>query len=172
MPDLIPVLTKDEINELVTAIAQKISSDYHDQELILIAVLKGAFIFLADLVRKLTIPVKIDFLRVASYGSSMSSSGKIQLLKEIELDVKNKDILVIEDIVDSGLTLNFILDYLRSLEPKTLKICTLIDKRERRRMDICIDYVGHVVERGFLVGYGLDCAENYRNLPGVYQLNL
>ena len=172
MPELIPVLTKDEIDKSVTLVAQKISSDFHDRELILIAALKGAFIFLSDLVRKLTIPVKIDFLRVASYGSNTSSSGKIQLIKAIELNVKNKDVLVVEDIVDTGLTLNFILDYLRSFEPKTLKVCSLIDKCERRRAEVDIDYVCHRVENGFLVGYGLDYAEDYRNLPGVYQLNL
>jgi hypoxanthine phosphoribosyltransferase len=172
MPDLIPVLTKDEIDDRVTAIAQKISSDYQDRELVLIAVLKGAFIFLSDLFRKLTIPARIDFLRAASYGSDTSSSGKIRLTKEIEVDVKNKDVLVIEDIVDTGLTLSFILDYLRSFGPRTLKICTLIDKRERRELKIRIDYVCHAVDKGFLVGYGLDYAEDYRNLPGVYQLNL
>jgi hypoxanthine phosphoribosyltransferase len=170
MSDLIPVLTKDEIAKSIAAVAQKISSDYQDRELILIGVLKGAFIFLSDLARQLSIPVKIDFLRVASYGSNSSTSGKIQLLKEIEIDIKDKDVLVIEDIIDTGLTLAFIIDYLQSFDPKTINVCTLIDKLDRRESMTKIDYVCHTVEKGFLVGYGLDYAENYRNLPGVFYL--
>jgi hypoxanthine phosphoribosyltransferase len=172
MPDLIPVLKKDEIDKLVSEVAQKISSDYQDRELILIAVLKGAFMFLSDLARRLTIPAQIDFLRVASYGANSSSSGKIQFTKEIEVNIRDKDVLVIEDIIDTGLSMRFILDHLKSFEPKTLKVCVLIDKYERRGADITIDYVCHTVQKGFLVGYGLDYAEEYRNLPEVYQLNL
>jgi hypoxanthine phosphoribosyltransferase len=172
MPDLIPVLKKDEIDKLVSEVAQKISSDYQDRELILIAVLKGAFMFLSDLARRLTIPAQIDFLRVASYGANSSSSGKIQFTKEIEVNIRDKDVLVIEDIIDTGLSMRFILDHLKSFEPKTLKVCVLIDKYERREADITIDYVCHTVQKGFLVGYGLDYAEEYRNLPEVYQLNL
>lgn len=172
MPDLIPVLKKDEIDKLVSEVAQKISSDYQDRELVLIAVLKGAFMFLSDLARRLTIPAQIDFLRVASYGVNSSSSGKIQFTKEIEVNIRDKDVLIIEDIIDTGLSMRFILDHLKSLEPKTLKVCVLIDKYERREADITIDYGCHTVEKGFLVGYGLDYAEKYRNLPEVYQLNL
>jgi hypoxanthine phosphoribosyltransferase len=172
MPDLIPVLKKDEIDKLVSEVAQKISSDYQDRELVLIAVLKGAFMFLSDLARRLTIPAQIDFLRVASYGVNSSSSGKIQFTKEIEVNIRDKDVLIIEDIIDTGLSMRFILDHLKSLEPKTLKVCVLIDKYERREADITIDYGCHTLEKGFLVGYGLDYAEKYRNLPEVYQLNL
>ena len=156
MPDLIPVLKRNEIDKLVSEVAQKISSDYQDRELILIAVLKGAFMFLSDLARRLTIPAEIDFLRVASYGADSSSSGKIQLIKEIELNIRDKDVLVIEDIIDTGLSMRFILDHLKSFEPKTLKVCALIDKHERREADITIDYACHTVEKGFLVGYGLE----------------
>ena len=116
MPDLFPVLKRDEIDKLVFEVAQKISSDYQDRELILIAVLKGAFIFLSDLARRLTIPAEIDFLRVASDGADSSSSGKIQLIKEIELNIRDKDVLVIEDIIDTGLSIRFILDYLKSFK--------------------------------------------------------
>ena len=172
MPNLVPVLKKDEIEILVAELAKKISSDYQDRELILIAVLKGAFIFLSDLIRQLTIAVKVDFIRVASYGSNTSSSGKIQLTKEVEIDIKNKDVLVVEDIIDTGLTLTYIVDYLKSFGPKSVKVCTFLDKIERRKSDIEIDYAGHVVEKGFLVGYGLDCAEDYRYLPAVYHLIL
>ena len=172
MPDLVPVLKKDEIAKLVTKLAQKISSDYQGRELILVAVLKGAFVFLSDLIRQITIPVKVDFIRAASYGSNTSSSGQIQLTKEIEININNKDVLLVEDIVDTGLTLGYIVDYLKSFEPCSVKVCALLDKIERREIDITVDYTGHVVAEGFLVGYGLDYAEDYRNLPGIYDLKL
>lgn len=172
MHDLILVLKKDEIKKKTEIIAHEISSYYQDRELIVIGVLKGSFIFLSDLVRKLTIPVKVDFIRVCSYGYSDSSSESINLTKGIEIDVKNKDVLVIEDIVDTGLTLSWIVDYLKAFNPKTLRVCTLIDKIERRKATIKIDYAGHVAEKGFLVGYGLDYAEDYRGLPDIYHLKL
>lgn len=171
MSDLIPVLNKEQIEKIVGDVADRIATDYQDQELILIGVLKGAFIFLSDLVRHLTLPVKIDFVGLTSYGSGTSSSENIQLTKEIEIDVKDKEVLVVEDIIDTGLSLIYLIDYLKRLGSKTVKICCFLDKRERRKADIKIDYVGHVIEEGFLVGYGLDCAERFRNLPGVYRLN-
>ena len=170
MPALIPVLGKDEVDRLVTTVAQKISSDYRDREVILVGVLKGAFVFLSDLMRKLSIPAKVDFLRVASYGSGTSSCGKIQLLKDLELDIRNKDVLLVEDIVDTGCTLRYLMDFLNSHSPRTVRVCALIDKRERRESEVVIDYVCHVVRQGFLVGYGLDYAEDYRYLPGIYHL--
>ena len=172
MPEFIPVLKKDDINKMVVAVARKISLDYKDRELILIGVLKGSFVFLSDLIRNLSIPVKIDFVGVSSYSDKTSSSGKIQLTKSIEIDIKNKNVLVVEDIVDSGLTLAWLIDYLMSFEPKAVNICALIDKRERRETQIQIDYTCHVVQEGFLVGYGLDYAEDYRNLPEIYHLKL
>ncbi len=172
MPEFIPVLKKDEISEMVADVARKISSDYKDRELILIGVLKGSFVFLADLIRNLSIPVKIDFVGVSSYGSKTSSSGKILLTKSIEINIKNKNVLVVEDIVDSGLTLAWIIDYLKSFKPETVNVCTLLDKRERREAQIQIGYTCHVVQEGFLVGYGLDYAEIYRNLPEIYHLKL
>ncbi|MDM8521825.1 hypoxanthine phosphoribosyltransferase, partial [Desulfococcaceae bacterium HSG8] len=134
--------------------------------------LKGAFIFISDLIRHLTIPVKVDFIRVCSYGSDSSSSGNIRLTKEIEIDIKDKDVLVIEDIVDTGLTLDYIIDYLNSFTPKTVKVCALFDKEERRATEVRIDYAGQVVTEGFLVGYGLDYAEKYRDLPEIYHMKL
>ena len=172
MPELIPVLNKNDIDNMVARVARKISSDYQDRELILIGILKGAFVFLSDLVRHLTIPVKVDFIRVCSYGSDVSSSGNIRLTKEIEIDVNNKDVLIVEDIVDTGLTLSFIIDYLKTFNPKTVKICSLLDKHERRSENIKIDYACHKVAEGFLVGYGLDYNENYRNLAEIYHLKL
>ena len=172
MPEFIPVLKKDDIGKMVVAVARKISSDYKDRELILIGVLKGSFVFLSDLIRNLSIPVKVDFVGVSSYSDKTSSSGKIQLTKSIEIDIKNKNVLVVEDIVDSGLTLAWLIDYLMSFEPKAVNICALIDKRERRETQIQIDYTCHTVQEGFLVGYGLDYVEDYRNLPEIYHLKL
>lgn len=172
MPELIPVLNKNDIANMVALVASKISSDYQDHELILIGVLKGAFVFLSDLVRHLSIPVKLDFIRVCSYGSGVSSSGNIRLTKEIEMDVNNKDVLLVEDIVDTGLTLSYIIDYLKAFNPRTVKICALIDKHERRNANIKVDYACHEAAEGFLVGYGLDYNENYRNLPCIYHLKL
>jgi len=172
MPEFIPVLKKDDIDKMVVAVARKISSDYKDRELVLIGVLKGSFVFLSDLIRNLSIPVKIDFVGVSSYSDKTSSSGNIQLTKSIEIDIKNKNVLVVEDIVDSGLTLAWLIDYLMSFKPETVNTCALLDKRERRETKIHIDYTCHVVQEGFLVGYGLDYAEDYRNLPEIYHLKL
>jgi hypoxanthine phosphoribosyltransferase len=172
MPELIPVLTKNDIDTLVSAMARTISSDYQDHDLVLIGVLKGAFVFISDLVRHLSIPVIIDFIRVLSYGSGVSSSRNIQLTKDIEIDIKNKDVLIIEDIVDTGLTLKYLINYLKTYHPKTVRVCTLIDKHERREVDVEIDYICHSVDEGFLVGYGLDYDEDYRYLPGVYHFQL
>jgi hypoxanthine phosphoribosyltransferase len=172
MPELIPFLNKNDIDNMVARVARRISSDYQDRELILIGILKGAFVFLSDLVRHLTIPVKLDFIRVCSYGSDVSSSGNIRLTKEIEIDVNNKDVLLVEDIVDTGLTLSFIIDYLKTFNPKTVKICALLDKHERRSENIKIDYACHEAAEGFLVGYGLDYDEDYRYLAGIYHLKL
>jgi len=172
MAELIPVLTKNDIDTLVAAMARRISSDYQDHDLVLVGVLKGAFVFISDLVRHLSIPVKIDFIRVLSYGSGVSSSRNIQLTKDIEIDISHKDVLIIEDIVDTGLTLKYLIDYLKTYHPKTVRACTLIDKHERREVDVEIDYICHSVSEGFLVGYGLDYDEGYRYLPGVYHFQL
>lgn len=172
MRELTPVLTADEIHLLVKKIAQRISADYQDREVVLVAVLKGSFIFLSDLIRQMTLPVKIDFLQAGSYGLGTASCGTVRLVKDIALDIRGKDVLLVEDIVDTGLTVNRILDHLRSFQPRSLKLCVLIDKRERRQVDVPIAYTGYVAESGFLVGYGLDYAEDYRQLPGIYHLNL
>ena len=172
MPELIPVLSEEEIELAVANLAEKISADYRGRELVLVGVLKGAFVFLADLSRHLTIDVMVDFVRLTSYGMNRSSSGEVRLTKELEIDIENKDVLIIEDIIDTGLSLTFLVDYIQSFKPRSVRICTMIDKRERRQTDIQIDYAAHVVERGFLVGYGLDHAEIYRNLRAVYDLKL
>ena len=169
-PQMIPVLSKAEITQKVRTLAQRISKDYADKEVVAVGILKGAFVFLADLVRELTIPVQIDFVRLASYGPNTSSSGDIQMTKKVELDIRSRHVLVVEDIVDSGLTIAYLLDYLAQLRPASVKVCTLIDKTERREVEIPIDYVGHVVDHGFLVGYGLDFDDKYRALPEIYHL--
>ena len=170
MPEFISVIKKEEINKAVASMARNISSDYAGRDLTVIGVLNGAFIFMANLVRHLNIPVEIDFVRVASYGAGTESSGRIQLTKDVEIDVKGKDLLIVEDIIDTGLTLSYLIDHLKSFGPHSLKICTLIDKRERREVEIHVDYAGHVTNEGYLVGYGLDHAEKYRNLPEIYHL--
>ena len=172
MPELIPVLKREEIEKSIARVAETISADYQGKELVLIGVLKGAFVFLSDLARQITIPVKIDFLRAASYGCRTSSSGKIQLTKDIEVDIADKDVLIVEDIVDTGRTLAWLVDYLNTFNPKTVRICTMVDKRERRHSKVKVDYACHIVEEGFLVGYGLDYDEEYRNLPEIYHLKL
>jgi len=170
MPELVPVLKKEKIGAIVADIARKISKDYQNRELILIAVLKGAFVFVSDLMRHLDIQAKVDFIGVSSYGAGTSSSEHVSITKEIHADIKGKDVLVVEDIIDTGITLDFLLDYLRSKGPRSIKICTLLNKKERRKTDTKVDYIGFEVEKGFLVGYGLDFDEYYRNLPEIYHM--
>jgi len=172
MPELVPILSRNEIDRKVAAIAEQISADYARSDLILIGVLKGAFIFLSDLIRKLTIPVQVDFIKVSSYGTELASCGNIRLAHELETEIRNKDVLIIEDIIDTGLTISFLVDYLNSFSPKSVQICALIDKQERKTKKIDVRYICHEVKKGFLVGYGLDYAENYRYLPDIYHLKI
>ena len=169
-PQMIPVLSRAEIAQKTRSIAHQISEDYAGKQVVLVGILTGSFIFLADLVREVTIPVEIDFVRLASYGSNTSSSGNIKITKEVELDLRGRHVLVVEDIVDSGMTIAYFLDYLKQFHPASVKVCALIDKTERRAVEVPIDYVGHVVDQGFLVGYGLDFDEGYRALPEIYHL--
>jgi hypoxanthine phosphoribosyltransferase len=171
-PQLVPILTKEAIHEKIVQIAAQISADYAGKDLMLIGILKGAFIFLSDLARHLSLPAQIDFVRASSYGNTTASSGTISLSYETEIDVRNRHLLLVEDIVDTGLTISHLRDYFLSKEPASLKICALIDKHERREVDVRVDYACHTTQEGFLVGYGLDYAENYRGLPGIYHLIL
>jgi len=172
MYDFTPFLNSKKIDKIVHNLAIQISVDYKDnKDLVLIGVLKGAFIFLADLVRYISIPVTIDFIRASSYGSASASSGVVQIRNANKLNIKNKDVLVVEDIVDTGLTLVKIIKWLEMSEPRTVKVCALLDKHERRSADVKVDYAGYNVEHGFLVGYGLDYDETNRNLPEIYTLN-
>ncbi|NVM21995.1 MAG: hypoxanthine phosphoribosyltransferase [Desulfobacterales bacterium] len=168
--EMVLVLSRVEIAEKVRTLAHRISKDYEGKELCIIGILNGVFIFLADLVREITIPVQIDFVRLASYGSDTTSSGKIRFTKTIELDITDRNVLVVDDIVDAGLTIAYFLEHLKQLNPKSVKVCAFIDKTERRKVHVPIDYAGCVVEHGFLVGYGLDYDEKYRTLPDIYRL--
>jgi hypoxanthine phosphoribosyltransferase len=164
------ILNSEQIKNRISELGQQISSDYKGKNLVLIGILNGAFIFLADLARAIDLDLEIDFIRVASYGDSMSTSGTISLSKKPEIDLKGKDVLLVEDIVDTGSTLAWLNEYFEQFNPASVKICTLIDKHERREIDVHVDYVGFSLDKGFLIGYGLDCAQKYRNLPAVHAM--
>ncbi len=162
------LLSREQIASLVQGLADQISKDYAGRELVMVCILKGAFMFLSDLVRYLKIPVKIDFVRLASYGSGMKSSGNIEITKDIELPIEGKDILIIEDIIDSGHTLQFLKDRIILSNPRSVKICALLDKKARREVEMKADYLGIEVDDVFIVGYGIDFNENYRHLPEIH----
>ena len=164
------LIKRESIEGRVKSLARKISSDYEDKEPIFIGILNGVIFFFADLVRELSIPAKIDFMRAASYGTGMTSSGEIKISKDVEIPIEDKDVILVEDIVDSGLTLKEMIKGLESRAPRSIKTCVLINKLERRDVDVSIDYCGFEIEKGFLVGYGLDYDEKYRNLPDIYTL--
>jgi len=161
--------SKGEIATAVKRVADEISRDYAGKDLLLIVVLKGAFIFAADLVRVLDLPVEIDFVELESYRG-MESVGSVRIKKDIDTDLAGKNILVVEDIVDTGVTLDFLLRYLKDKGPGSIRVCTLIDKLERRRIAVAADYAGIVCKRGFLVGYGLDLDESLRELEAIYEV--
>jgi hypoxanthine phosphoribosyltransferase len=159
---------RDQIADRVRSLAERISEDYKGRVPILVAVLKGAVVFLADLMRQLTIPVQLDFVRLASYGDAMESKGVISITKDLEMPVQGRDLLVVEDIVDSGRTLKFLLEDLQRRGARSVRCCVLLDKRHRREVQIAVDYVGFVMEEGFVVGYGLDWSEDFRHLPDIF----
>jgi hypoxanthine phosphoribosyltransferase len=165
------IVSSRKIKERVRELGQQITQDYLDRQLVLLGVLNGAFIFTADLCRAIDLPLEIDFIRVTSYGASTASSGIIRLLKEPTIVLSDKDVLLIEDIVDTGTTMAWLLDHFRQSPARSVRICSLIDKKERRTVPVEVDYIGFALDRGFLVGYGLDCAEKYRNLPAIYSLD-
>ena len=164
------LFTKDEIAATVSRLAAEIRRDYLDKNPILIAVLKGSFVFLADLVRQLDFPLEIEFVRISSYGGGTESSGMVKMAPGALSKIKGRHILVVEDIIDTGLTSAFLLDYLRRRKPASLKLCSLTDKADRRRALVNIDYRGLAVPDKFIVGYGLDCNEKFRHLPDIYVL--
>ena len=161
------LITKEEIEKRLRELAEQLSAEYAGRELLVVGILKGSWIFLADLVRLMTIPVTIDFMMVASYGASTKSSGVVKIVLDLKSSLENRDVLLVEDILDSGLTLKYIIDSLKLRKPRSLKVAVLMDKPDRRRADIKADYVGFKVPDKFVVGYGADYAERYRNLPYI-----
>jgi len=161
------LIPEADIQRRVREIADQISNDYQGTEPILVGILKGSIIFMADLMRAIRIPVQMDFMRAASYGSERKSSGMVRVTKDMELPILGRPVILIEDIVDSGLTLAYVKGLLEGRGAASLKICALIDKSERREQAVSVDYCGFQVKEGFLVGYGLDCNEEYRNLPEI-----
>ncbi len=169
---IVKKIPEREIRQQVKRIAQDITNDYQHREPVLIGILNGVFIFFSDLVRELSIPTKIDFVRLASYGSKDVSNGKITLTKDIELSVKEKPVIIVEDIIDTGATLSYLVTHIKKREPESIKICALINKLERRKKAVHIDYYGLEIDSGFVVGYGLDYNERFRNLPYILTLEI
>jgi hypoxanthine phosphoribosyltransferase len=164
------LLTDQQIQDKVRDLAAQISKDYQGREVLLVGVLKGAFILMADLARALTVPHEFDFMAVSSYGSATQTSGVVRILKDLDREIQGRDVLLVEDIIDSGLTLNYLLKNLRSRRPATLEVCALLYKPEQLKADIEVKYVGFDIPSVFVVGYGLDYAEKYRNLPFIATL--
>ena len=161
------LFTEEQIAQRVKELADRINRDYEGEDILLVGILKGASVFVADLMRKIEADTNIDFMSVSSYGNSTESSGSIRILKDLDVDIKGRNVLVVEDIIDSGITLKNLVETLETREPKSLKLCTLLDKPERRKADVEVDYIGFVIEDKFIVGYGIDYAERYRNLPYI-----
>jgi hypoxanthine phosphoribosyltransferase len=165
------LVSTEELERRVGELGAEISRDYEGRDLVMIGVLKGAAVFLGDLMRRLTIPCEIDFIAVSSYGSSTDSSGVVRILKDLEAPIEGRDVLIVEDIIDSGLTLQYLLRNLRARNPGSLEVCALLTKPERRRVELPIRYVGFEIPNRFVIGYGLDYAQRYRNLSFVAVLN-
>lgn len=161
------LLSEEKIAEIVKNMGQQISKDYEGKNLLLVSVLKGSLIFMADLMRHITVPCSIDFLSVSSYGSGTSTTGEVRILKDLDASLEGKDVLVVEDILDSGVTLSYLLKNLSARNPSSIRLCTLLDKPERRRINVHADYIGASIPDAFIVGYGLDYSEKYRNIPYV-----
>lgn len=161
------MISEAEIKERVRKLAEEIERDFNNEDIFMIVVLKGSFVFAADLIREMKSNVNVDFISVSSYSDQTETTGKVKLLKDLDEDITNRNVVVVEDIIDSGLTLHFLMDHLKMHKPKQIKICTLLDKPERRRINLPVDYVGFVIPDEFIVGYGIDYAQQYRNLPYI-----
>ena len=164
------LLSKEELDETVKNLGRQITEDYKERNLLLVSVLKGSVVFMADLMRAIDIPCRIDFMSVSSYGSGTKTSGTVRILKDLDIDIEGYDILIVEDILDSGKTLSYISEILLARNPKSIRICTLLDKPDRRQVDLTAEYTGMTIPDEFVFGYGLDYAEKYRNLPFVGDL--
>ncbi len=164
------IISEKQIQSRVKELGEQMTNEYKGRKLVVLGILNGAFIFLADLVRAIDLPLEIDFVRASSYGDATFSSGEIRFSKDVEISLAGKDVLIVEDIVDTGRTLKFLMQVLQGHQPNSLKVCSLIDKKERREEEVVVDFVGFDVQEGFLIGYGLDCAQQYRNLPEIFHL--
>lgn len=161
------LITQEQIQDKVKELAAAISKDYKDKDLVVIGVLKGAVIFLGDLVKNIRVPLTLDFIAVSSYGDTTETSGVVRILKDLDENVEGKDVLIVEDIIDTGLTLSYLIGNLKSRKTSSVKVCALLDKPYRRKTDVKVDYKGFEIEDEFVVGYGLDFAQRFRNLPEV-----
>jgi hypoxanthine phosphoribosyltransferase len=161
------LIDEEALQNRITELGAEISADYEGRDLLLVGVLKGAVFFMADLMRRLTVPCEIDFMAISSYGAATNSSGVVRILKDLDINIAGRDVLVVEDIIDSGLTLSYLRRTLLARKPATLEICALLTKPERREIDVPLRYVGFEIPNRFVIGYGLDFAERYRNLPYI-----
>ncbi|CAM3099403.1 hypoxanthine phosphoribosyltransferase [Paenibacillus sediminis] len=162
------LISEEQIQEMVKELGEKLSVEYEGRNPLVICVLKGAFVFMADLIKRITVPIEIDFMAVSSYGASTKSSGVVKIIKDLDVSVEGRDVLIVEDIIDSGLTLSYLInDVLKRRNAKSIRVVTLFDKPARRTVDLQADFTGFVLPDAFVVGYGLDYAEKYRNLPYI-----
>jgi len=161
------LITHDEIRQAITKLVAEIRRDYKGKQPLLIGILKGSFVFMADLVRELGLPVEVDFVKVSSYGTGMETSGKVRIMHGLKTKIKGRDVLIVEDIVDTGLTISFLINYLQKKRPASLRLCALTDKPSRHEVPVTIDYLGFTVPNKFIVGYGIDWNEKFRYLPDI-----
>ena len=165
------LITEEQIREKITELGKKITQDYQGKDLVFIGVLRGAVVFMADLARAISVPMIFDFIAISSYGAATESSGVVRILKDLDETIAGKDVLIVEDIVDTGLTLDYLLRILKSRKPASLKVCTFLNKSVRRKAKVNVDYSGFDIPNKFVVGYGLDYAGKFRNIPYVFTLN-
>ena len=161
------LLAQQKINQAVAKLAAEINRDYGDKQPLLIGILKGSFVFMADLVRHLDLPLELDFVKLSSYGAGTRTSGKVKVVQGLKTEIKGRDVIVVEDIVDTGLTVSFVMEYLRKKKPASLRLCALVDKPSQHRVPVTIDYLGFTVPDKFIVGYGIDWNEQFRHLRDI-----
>lgn len=166
------LISEEEIRSKVRELGELITEEYRNKDLFVIGILKGSIVFLSDLIRNISVPLQMDFMAVSSYGTSTHTSGVVRILKDLETDIISRDVLIVEDIIDTGLTLSYLKENLLTRNPASLKVCTFLDKPSRRRVPLTPDYNGYEIQDEFVVGYGLDCNENFRNLPYIGVLEL
>ena len=162
-----PLITQEKINQVVAKLAARIRRDYRAKQPLLLGILKGSFVFMADLVRELGLPVEVDFIKLSSYGAGTKTSGKVKVVQGLKTSIKGRDVLIVEDIVDTGLTVSFLMDNLRKKKPASLKLCVLVDKPSQHKVPVTIDYLGFTVPDKFVVGYGIDWNEKFRHLRDI-----